>query len=103
MFCVVSDSGNQAAWSPLYGGGAAKLDSDTINYIHRIYCRECRMEEQRRQKMDMTAGTGAEAAGASGAPTPGAAQGGSQQPTSPQTVVEEISIQQNKDKNKECE
>ena len=46
----VSSGPASAPWSsPTYNGGPA-LDSDTISYIHRIYCRECRMEEERRQE-----------------------------------------------------
>ena len=84
--CVLSESANSSAWSPVYGGGA-KLDSDTINYIHRIYCRECRMEEQRRKMEQEAAASGS---------------GSTEKPTSPQNVVEEASLQQAMDKNKEC-
>ena len=49
-----ADSGSSSAWSPLFNGGATgangtkQLDTDTINFIHRIYCRECRMEAEKK-------------------------------------------------------
>jgi len=93
---VITDSGNASAWTPLYGG-SKKLDTDTLNYIHRIYCRECRMEAEKRKMAEQQGGTKDEKSGGtsgdSGTPN-------TVPPQSPQ--VEESSLQQTMDKNKEC-
>ena len=94
----ISDTKPSAVY-PVYNGGA-KLDTDTINYIHRIYCRECRMEEQRRQNADDPAPRPASVAEGL-LRHPPVRTTSATGPTSPQ--VEEVSLQQNKDKNKECE
>ena len=91
--CLFSDSGSSSAWSPLYNGGATgangtrQLDTDTINYIHRIYCRECRMEAEKQAR---------EAAGTAGG------DGSVGSPTSPMQQVEEASLAMAMDTNKEC-
>ena len=109
----VSEAASAAFWSPVYGGGS-KLDSDTINYIHRIYCRECRMEEQRRKQQqqqqqceestgERTAGVRDGETGQEGGAGEQQTSTGPQQPDSPQMMkVEEQSIQQAMNENKEC-
>ncbi len=89
--CVIADSGSGSAWSPLFNGGATgtkQLDTDTINFIHRIYCRECRMEAEKKAQ-EAAGGTAGE--DAQGAP-----------PTSPMWQVEEASLAMAMDTNKEC-
>ena len=87
-------------WSPLYNNGNKPLDSDTLNFIHRYYCRECRMEEARRKA------TGSRASSSSSSGVDQVAGGGDQgsgdQPISPQAALDEASLQQAMDMNKEC-
>ena len=83
LVCV-PDSTYQPDWSPLYE--SSKLNSDALSYIHRIYCQECRMEEQRKLQLEQQP---AQPTGDEGLP-----------PTSP--GVQDQSLQQAMDKNKEC-
>ena len=89
LFIFVSDSSSSSSWSPLYGGGS--LDQEAIQYIHKFYCKDCRMEEQAK----------AAAAAASG-DSPPAQTDTVEEPISPQSTLEEMSLQQSMDKNKEC-
>ncbi|KAJ8318233.1 hypothetical protein KUTeg_003324, partial [Tegillarca granosa] len=84
-------SGSTSSWSPLYGGGA-HLDQEAIQYIHKFYCKDCRMEHEAAER----AKAAAAASGDSPASSPEAPQ-----PTSPQATLEEMSLQQSMDKNKE--
>lgn len=115
---VFADSGSSSAWSPLFNGAPAtgangtkaqapptptqQLDTDTINFIHRIYCRECRMEAERKAQQEAASGGGTAAA-------PGDEAAQQQQPpqaappTSPMWQVEEASLAMTMDTNKECE
>ena len=117
----VSDPALAPLWPPVYvsGGGSKNnhktpknqkpLDPEAINFIHRIYCRECqRMEEdKRREKQGEADGTAIPGAipsseGGDGSSSP--ATSSTSSPTSPMmTSVEEQSLQQTMDKNKECE
>ena len=66
-------------------GSAPKLNSETINFLHRIYCKECRnMEEQRNNNNNNQK------------------QQQQQQQQQQKSPVEELSISQSMDKNKEC-
>lgn len=92
MACLVQntnsvDSSSSSSWSPLYGGGA-HLDQEAIQYIHKFYCKDCRMEAEK-----------AKAAAADGTTTK--LNGEEEKPTSPQSTLEEMSLQQSMDKNKE--
>ncbi|XP_063445041.1 myocardin-related transcription factor B-like isoform X2 [Mytilus trossulus] len=92
MACLVQntnsvDSSSSSSWSPLYGGGA-HLDQEAIQYIHKFYCKDCRMEAEK-----------AKAAAADG--TTPKLNGEEEKPTSPQSTLEEMSLQQSMDKNKE--
>ncbi|XP_071129711.1 myocardin-related transcription factor B-like isoform X1 [Mytilus edulis] len=84
---VSVDSSSSSSWSPLYGGGA-HLDQEAIQYIHKFYCKDCRMEAEK-----------AKAAAADG--TTPKLNGEEEKPTSPQSTLEEMSLQQSMDKNKE--
>lgn len=86
FFSVFSDSSSTSSWSPLYGGGA-HLDQEAIQYIHKFYCKDCRMEAEK-----------AKAAAADGVKH----EGDEEKPVSPQSSLEELSLQQSMDKNKEC-
>ena len=95
MFVLcLADSGSSSAWSPLFNGGATgangtkQLDTDTINFIHRIYCRECRMEAEKKAQEAAGGTAGDESQGAP--------------PTSPMWQVEEASLAMAMDTNKEC-
>lgn len=89
---LFSDTSSSSSWSPLYGGGTS-LDQEAIQYIHKFYCKDCRMEAERAEK-EKAAATG----------TDGKGEGEIEQvpPTSPQSTLEEMSLQQSMDKNKEC-
>ena len=91
--CPFADSAKPSSWSPLYGGGT-KLDKDAIQIIHCIYCKDCRMEKQAAEQAKLAAGGGGGEADSTTSPAG---------PTSPQTSLEEFSLQQSMDKNKECE
>ena len=86
-FSCFADSSSSSSWSPLYGGGA-HLDQEAIQYIHKFYCKDCRMEAEK-----------AKAAAAEGTSPK---EGEEEKPTSPQSTLEEMSLQQSMDKNKEC-
>ncbi|XP_048764067.2 myocardin-related transcription factor B-like isoform X3 [Ostrea edulis] len=77
------------SWSPLYGGGTS-LDQEAIQYIHKFYCKDCRMEAEKAEKEKAAA-----------AVTGGEGKGETELPTSPQSTLEEMSLQQSMDKNKE--
>ena len=73
------------------------LDSNALKLIHRYFCHECQMEEARRKQ------------GAAAAPPDSPGDGSvtswpdaSEQPISPQTALDEASLQQTMDLNKEC-
>lgn len=91
MFYLFSDSSSGTSWSPLYGGGS-KLDKDAIQIIHCIYCKDCRMEK-----------LAAERAKQAGAGTSTDQDPPTLSPSSPHNLLDEISLQQTMDKNKECE
>ncbi|XP_062573306.1 myocardin-related transcription factor B-like isoform X1 [Saccostrea cucullata] len=84
------DTSSSGSWSPLYGGGTS-LDQEAIQYIHKFYCKDCRMEAEKAEKEK--AALGGE----------GPVKGDPEQmsPTSPQSTLEEMSLQQSMDKNKE--
>lgn len=101
--CIVTDSTNSVPWSPFYGG--ARIDKDSIQYFHKIYCKDCRMESERkereRQQQLQQQGTSPGPQQVMSPSQPAASPTG--QPTSPQSSLEEMSLQQTMDKNKECE
>ena len=107
LYFYIADTNNSANWPPLYGG--PRLDQDTIQYIHKFYCKDCQMDQQAAERAK------AEAAGAIGLESKDAASGDTvkdaevevevkqeQAPVSPQTVTDDASIMQAIDKNKEC-
>ena len=87
-------------WPPALYGAGAKLNSDAINYLHRIYCRECRMEEQRKTDQQPDIGNNAPGPVAAGDKKNNNNNGSSNQKPKSPPVVE--SLQQAMDKNKEC-
>lgn len=98
MRYVFSDSNSGSGWSPLYGGGA-HLDQDAIQYIHKFYCKDCRMEEEKAKAEAAASGNSSPAQGSQG--SPGSSETG-EKPKSPQSMLEEMSLQQSMDKNREC-
>jgi hypothetical protein len=90
MFLFVDTSSSSTSWSPLYGGGTS-LDQEAIQYIHKFYCKDCRMEAEM-AVLDKAAAAGGGGVG----------MGETELPTSPQSTLEEMSLQQSMDKNKEC-
>ena len=89
----LSDTSSSGGWSPLYGGGTS-LDQEAIQYIHKFYCKDCRMEAERAEQEKA-------AAAASGSGGKGEGEPEYPPPTSPQSTLEEMSLQQSMDKNKE--
>ena len=109
MFAIFSDSNNSTNWPPLYGG--PRLDQDTIQYIHKFYCKDCQMDQQAAERAKAVAAGEVVEDGQN--PTPGAAGADTEveaevkqeqgvPPASPQTVTDDASIMQALDKNKEC-
>ena len=110
--CVSDSTSGGGSWSPLYGGGggkAGKLDSDAIQIIHCIYCKDCRMEklaaeQQAREAQQQQQQGGAMAPGDSlGTARSQGDPGESVPPTSPQISLDRGSLQHTMDKNKESE
>ncbi|KAL3876576.1 hypothetical protein ACJMK2_034410 [Sinanodonta woodiana] len=91
MACLVQntsvDSSKSGSWSPLYGG--TRLDQDTIQYIHKFYCKDCRMEAERAKAAAEGGMVGEEAVEIK------------QEPSSPHNSFEDMSLQRSMDKNKE--
>ncbi|XP_060079634.1 myocardin-related transcription factor B-like [Ylistrum balloti] len=90
----VGDSSSGSGWAPLYGGGT-HLDQEAIQYIHKFYCKDCRMEEEKAKAAAAAAGGDSPEGGGDTTDTP------SEQPISPEILLEEMSLQQSMDKNKE--
>ena len=89
----LTDTSSSGGWSPLYGGGTS-LDQEAIQYIHKFYCKDCRMEAERAEQEKA-------AAAASGSGGKGEGESEYPPPPSPQSTLEEMSLQQSMDKNKE--
>lgn len=78
-------------WPSLYGNQAPDLDKDAFlgQYIHRIYCRECREQE------NMAAARGSQPS------TSGTGSPGSQPDSPPQYQMDQLSIAENMSTNKQ--
>ncbi|KAL8576717.1 hypothetical protein ACOMHN_025190 [Nucella lapillus] len=121
---MLDSASGSGSWSPLYGGGggkASKFDSDAIQIIHCIYCKDCRMEklaaEQKARAAAAASHSQQQGEGAlggigsasststdtvmTGTEPGGCGSGDPRPPTSPQTSLDQGSIQHTMDKNKE--
>ena len=84
----------------------ATLDSETLKFIHRYFCRECQMEDARRKQglsTSRTSPSGSMTSSSGQSESGGGAGAGEQPPVSPLMALDEASLQQTMDLNKECE
>ena len=99
---IISDSNNSSNWPPLYGG--PRLDQDTIQYIHKFYCKDCQMDQQAAERAKAEAAGVDQTSGATACEGEIEVEVKEEQtpPVSPQTVTDDASLMQALDKNKEC-
>ena len=99
---ILSDSNNSSNWPPLYGG--PRLDQDTIQYIHKFYCKDCQMDQQAAERAKAEAAGVDQTSGATACEGEIEVEVKEEQtpPVSPQTVTDDASLMQALDKNKEC-